>query len=400
MSQTITHPVLILDGTGNALSLTRSFGRKGIPVYVSGMKNCFAVKSRFCKGSYEVPNFNSAKDFWSDLLLGDKHPELENCVLMVGSDIAIEFVAENKQALAEKYLVDDHVPEIHLAMLDKQKTLELGAKAGCDTPAYHNIDAIEDVEKIKDEVLYPIMLKPIHSHLFQRHYQGKKYLIAKNNEELAEKAADILENGLEFMVTEIIPGPDDLQSSYHTYMDAHGNELFQYTHRIIRRYPKNAGAGCLHASDWIPETAEAGQRFFKGIGFRGMGHIEFKHDLRDGKLKIIECNPRFSAAQSLVVKSGLDMAYLIYCHLTGYPVPADLSYRQGVRCWAPIMDARAFYELKQLGELNLSDWLKSGIGLPMAFPYFSLVDPWPFMAKFSSDFYKILSRKVNSHDSR
>ena len=331
MSQTITHPVLILGGQENALSLTRSFGRKGIPVYVSGMENCFATKSRYCKGSYPVPDFNSAKGYWSDLLLTDQHPELRNCVIMVGSDIAIEFVADNKEALAERYLLDDHNPEIHLAMLDKQKTLELGKNAGCPTPAFHNIDTMDDVERIKDDLLFPIMIKPIHSHLFQRHYKWKKYLIANNPEELVEMIQGMLDKSLECMVTEMIPGPDDLQSSYFTYMDAEGNELFQYTHRIIRRHPKNSGTGCLHVSDWLPDTAEMGQRFFKGIGFRGMGHIEFKHDLRDGQLKIIECNPRFSAAQSIVVKSGLDMAYLMYCHITGHPMPSDRSYRKGVR---------------------------------------------------------------------
>jgi predicted ATP-grasp superfamily ATP-dependent carboligase len=394
MSQTITHPVLILGGQENALSLTRSFGRKGIPVYVSGMENCFATKSRYCKGSYPVPDFNSAKGYWSDLLLTDQHPELRNCVIMVGSDIAIEFVADNKEALAERYLLDDHNPEIHLAMLDKQKTLELGKNAGCPTPAFHNIDTMDDVERIKDDLLFPIMIKPIHSHLFQRHYKWKKYLIANNPEELVEMIQGMLDKSLECMVTEMIPGPDDLQSSYFTYMDAEGNELFQYTHRIIRRHPKNSGTGCLHVSDWLPDTAEMGQRFFKGIGFRGMGHIEFKHDLRDGQLKIIECNPRFSAAQSIVVKSGLDMAYLMYCHITGHPMPSDRSYRKGVRRWVPITDTLAFRELKALGELNFKDWMKSVNGPPLAFPYFSLLDPWPFIVRFTSDIYKIISRKV------
>ena len=394
MLPSIVNPVLILGGQENALSLTRSLGRKGIPVYVSGMQNCFASRSRYCKKAYLRPDGTDAEAFWTDLLLSGKHPELKNSVIMVGSDLAIEFVAHNKAALSEHYLLDDHIPELHLAMLDKQKTLELGSQAGCPTPAFYNIDTIEDAEKIMDSVMYPIMIKPIHSHLFQIHYKWKKYLIANNKDELQQHVRELLDKGLESMLTEMIPGPDDLQSSYFTYMDKDGNELFQYTHRIIRRFPKNSGGGCLHVTDWLPDTAEMGKRFFQGIGFRGMGHIEFKHDLRDGKLKIIECNPRFSAAQSIAVKSGLDMAYLIYCHLTGHPMPADRTYRKGVKRWVVLTDLFAYRQLSKLGEITFAGWLKSILGAPLTYPYFSLTDPWPVITRLYSDAYDILSRRV------
>jgi len=290
--------------------------------------------------------------------------------------------------------MDDFNPTTHLAMLDKQKTLELAKDARCPIPAFYNIDSIEDVESIMDTVMFPAMIKPLHSHLFQRHYLWKKYLVANNKDELRDRVKTLLDKDLELMVTEMIPGSDDLQSAYYTYMDDQGNELFQYTHRIIRRYPKNSGNGCLHITEWIPETAEMGQRFFKGIDYRGMGHIEFKHDLRDGKLKIIECNPRFSAAQAIVVKSGLDMAYIIYCHLTGKPLPEDTSYKDGVRRWMVVLDILSFCELRRFGELTFIGWLKSIKGPPLVFPYFSMDDPMPFIARIWSDFSGVVSRRL------
>jgi D-aspartate ligase len=39
---------------------------------------------------------------------------------------------------------------------------------------------------------------------------------------------------------------------------------------------------------WRPEVAEAGLRFLRAIGPRGMAHAEFKRDSRDGELKLIE----------------------------------------------------------------------------------------------------------------
>ena len=388
-------PVLILGGQENAICLTRSFGKRNIPVFVSSPPRCFAANSRYCKKYYPVPSSAEAEEYWTDLLLTDKHPELKGSVIMVGSDVALEFVAHNKEALSEHYLMDDHIPDLHMDMLDKQKTLELGSAAGCPIPAFYNIDQIEDVEKILDTVMFPAMIKPIHSHLFQRHFKWKKYLIAKNKDELFEKVKEVLDKGLQLMVTEMIPGPDDLQSAYFTYMDKNGEELFEYTHNIIRRYPKNSGSGCLHISKKMPETAEMGKRFFKGIGYRGMGHIEFKHDLRDGKLKIIECNPRFSAAQAIVVKSGLDMAYIIYCHLTEKKLPEDRDFKEGVRRWLVLHDVFAFLELRRLGEITFVEWLKSIKGPPLVFAYFSLSDPMPFIVRMSSDISEVCGRRMH-----
>ncbi len=387
-------PVLILGGQENAICLARGFGRRNIPVYISAPVNCYAFNSRYCSKQYPVPSNSVADLFWEELLLSDSHPELKGCVIMVGSDVALEFVAHHKEALSERYLLDDHIPELHLNMLDKRKTLELGSKAGCPVPAFHDVTEIEDVEKIAKEVMYPVMIKPLHSHLFQRHFKWRKYLLANNRDELIANTRKVLNKGLQVMITELIPGPDDLQSAYFTYMTDTGEELFEYTHQIVRRNPKNEGSGCLHISKWLPETAEMGKRFFKGIGFRGMGHIEFKRDLRDGQLKIIECNPRFSAAQAIVLKSGLDMAYIIYCHLTQRELPLDRSYKEGVRRWLVLHDIFAFMELRRLGEITFTDWIRSIKGPPLVFPYFSASDPMPFLMRIKNDLGEGISRRL------
>ncbi len=387
-------PVLILGGQENTISLARSFGRRGIPVYISAQFDSPTFKSRYCLKSYPYPAKTKPDVFWEELLLSNKHPELKGCVIMVCSDHAVEYIAHNKKALTEYFIMDNNIPEIDLAMLNKQKTLILGKSAGCPAPAFYNIDVLEDVDTVKNTILFPVMIKPLHSHLFQQHFKNKKYLTANDKEELRNNVKSLLDKDLELMVTEMIPGADDLQSAYYTYMDEEGNELFQYTHKIIRRYPKNSGNGCLHVTEWLPETAEMGQRFFKGIGFRGMGHIEFKHDVRDGQLKIIECNPRFSAAQAIVAKSGLDMAYIIYCHLTGKPLPEKTSYKIGVRRWMVLLDCLSLIELRRLGEITTIEWLKSIKGPALVFPYFSLDDPGPFLAKIWADFSSAVSKRL------
>jgi len=196
-------------------------------------------------------------------------------------------------------------------------------------------------------------------------------------EQLHQQTQRVFDAGLDFILCEYIPGPDSLLSSTYTYIDDNGEELFCFTKRIIRRSPKNYGSGCLHATEWLPKTAEMGMQFFRGIGFRGLGNVEFKLDIRDNQLKIIECNPRFTAAQELLYRSGMDIAELIYRKLSGQHCKPIHSYREHLYYWYPEDDFDAFRDLKNLGEITFFEWLKSWLH-SMVFPYLSISDPWPF----------------------
>lgn len=374
-------PVLVLGGEENALSIVRGFGRRKIPVYVCAAEGCFAFKSRYCSEALVITANESQKHYWSRVLLSDESEKLGGAVIFPGDDEAVEYLATHRNELASRFVVDDALPWISTAMLSKLSTLELARKAGCPTPAFHHVESLRDVERIEGGILFPIMVKPIHSHRFREHYTDKKYLIAGSKAELHEKVQEMLGKGLKMIVTEIIPGPDHLQSAYFCYMTRDGKVLFDYTHQIFRRYPKNSGAACLTISKRLPATEEMGQRFFKGIGFAGLGHVEFKFDERDGQLKIIECNPRTSAAQAVVCKSGLDMPWLIYNYLLTGDTPATTDFREGVRRWWVILDILAFFELRRLHEISFPQWLRSIKGPPLVFPYFCLDDPVPFFNK-------------------
>lgn len=395
MPESTSVAVLLLGGQENALSLARSFGRKKILVFISASAGCHAVKSRYCTKSFPVPKNQKDESYWYKLLLQEKPEALQGCVIFPGSDVAVEFLAFHKRALSRSYILDDSDSGISLAMLNKQKTLELAMQAGCPAPLFHCVSGFEDIAPILDSITYPIMIKPVYSHLFYRYYPGKKYLIAQNSKELHNKIAEMLDKKLELIITEIIPGPDNLQSAYFTYITHDGQELFNYTHQIIRRYPKNCGLACLTETKALPATADAGRRFFQKIGLSGMAHVEFKLDTRDGLLKLIECNPRMSAAQAVATKSGMDMAWRIYNYLLYGTVEKDSYYQYGVRRWWVYLDIKAYIELRHLGELSFVQWLKSIKGPPIVFPYFCLDDPKPFIYKNIQHFFSSLSTRAN-----
>ena len=168
-------------------------------------------------------------------------------------------------------------------------------------------------------------------------------------------------------------------TSYYTYRAPDGGKLFEFTKSIIRRWPVNRGNACYHRTGWLPETAAAGVKFFDAVGLKGLGNIEFKSDPRDGKLKIIEVNARFTAAQELVRRAGLPIDLIIYCHLTGQPIPAFRLTPKELRLWYPLRDFLGFLELRKRGELSFWGWLKSVTTTAHVFPLVSLSDPLPVL---------------------
>ena len=124
---------------------------------------------------------------------------------------------------------------------------------------------------------------------------------------------------IEVLLVELIPGLDDLLCSYYTYLDEAHQPLFHYTKRVIRRNPPGMGGGCYHVTDWIPELCDPSLRLIQEAGLRGLANVEFKRDPRDGQLKLIECNARFSASLCLSRRSGFDLARFVYNRVVGLP---------------------------------------------------------------------------------
>lgn len=383
-------PAILLGSNDTALAVTRSLGRRGVPVAVSGPAGGLALRSRFCAAAYPYPDPLKSGGFWGELLLGGDAAKLAGRVLLATCDEGLEFVAKNHAALGRRYRLDMHTPELHLALLDKQRTLELGRAAGVATPSHWRIAGDGDLQRALAEARYPVLVKPIHSHIF-RTTLGRKHFIAHDASELVRNAGVALDAGLAFMVTEMIPGPDSLLSSYYTYLTPQGEALFHFTKRVLRRYPVNEGGATFHITEWLPRTAEAGLRFFQGIGFRGLGNVEFKLDRRDGKLKLIECNARFTAAQALVARAGLDTAWLAYTRALGGETPAVVGFREKLYLWSPKADYRAFRQLRRQGKLTTFTWLKS-LARPKLTPYFHPADPLPALVRFMDQARRSLAR--------
>jgi D-aspartate ligase len=368
-------PALIVGGDHGCLSIVRSLGAAGIPVYVVNHPQAEVRYSRFCKW-IDLPESNAiGTEVWAEYLLGRESNHLRGAVLLAASDEAIELIAEHRQPLSEKFTLDLSNPDAQLCMLDKLCTYRAAQAAGVPTPKFWETNTREQIVKLEHELVFPLILKPVLGHKFSRKFIGH-YTVAYNLNELLSAFDTVCGAGIPTFLVEMIPGPDDKLCSYYTYLDENGNNLIDFTKRVIRRYPMNIGGATYHITDYVPDIQELALALFRQVGLRGVANVEFKLDERDGKLKLIECNARFTAADCLLVASGFNFPLFVYNRLTDRAHVGPSSHRVGMRLWNPVGDFVAYRQLNKMGLLTFRAWIRS-IMHPQIFPVFRWNDPLP-----------------------
>jgi len=174
-------------------------------------------------------------------------------------------------------------------MLDKLCTYRAAVAAGVPTPRFWAVASADDVAALGGELVYPLIVKPRRSHVFEARF-GRKFFVPESFQETVDAVTVALEAGSEVLLMELIPGADDQLSSYYTYLDDVGQPLFEFTKRIIRRHPVNMGPATYHVTDLIPALRDPALALFRQVGLCGVANVEFKLDPRDGTLRLIECN--------------------------------------------------------------------------------------------------------------
>lgn len=383
-------PALLLGGGCNALSVARSLGRAGVRVYALNTADAYVLSSRYCK-PLRLPDSGNDINAWGEYLLGPQSAPFHGSVLLACSDAELEYLAHNREALSRRYRLDLANPEAHLCVLNKLSTYRQAESAGLPLPRYWSPRTREEVEALRDTLPFPIVVKPLYSHAYRKRFTQK--LVIAHSFDVVEKAVSTARAAeLDVMLVEMVPGPDARLCSYYTYLDESGAPLFHFTKRIIRRSPPVFGGGSYHVTDWIPEVKELGLRFFQAVGLRGLGNVEFKLDELDGRLKLIECNARFTEANCLVMASGLDLPLLVYNRLVGRTPPPLETYRKGVRLWYPLEDYRAFRQLRRQGQLSLWQWLGS-LAHRKRLPYLQWSDPLPSLRAEGRRLWQALTKR-------
>lgn len=381
-------PAIVVGGGPIAVSVARPLARSGVAVTALGYRTDPVRASRHCHEFVDLGAHEGVQERWLDWL-----QTAPPGILLPCSDDALELVGRNRPAIeAAGHRAMEANDEVLLAMLDKQRTYEMARAAGVPAPRTALLGPGQDPAAAAADIPFPLGIKPRHAHLWQRHFGlADKVLPIEDAAALDREWARIAPLGLEVLLTEIIPGPDDAYHSYYSFVDEHGRSLAEVTKHKLRQYPPNFGLATYHRVDHNPEAIALGRRLYAAIGLRGLGCVEFKRDARDGLLKIIEVNHRFTLGHEIVRHAGVDYAMLAYDRLAGRPTASFTGYRSATM-WHPVEDLQTLLRRRKAGTLTVRDWAHS-LRCRQHFPLFTWDDPLPSLRSWARK-ARSISRRV------
>ncbi len=393
--------VLILDGESNAgLAVARSLGRKGIEIDVAGKTGLSpAFFSKYCKNSFVYPNpEKNLKGFVNNLKKIVERKKYE--MLIPCTDFTIIPITLHRKFFEKKLLIP--LPSNkHLKLAwSKSTTLKIAKSIGIPTPKTFFVKKSSELEKIKNKIKFPVVLKPESSKcIVGNKIVDMQVRYANNFEELKQNFKKMFINGKPPLIQERIKG---YGLGFFALLDKGKIKAF-FMHRRIREVSVDKGASTLRESIKNKIIKRYGSKLLKKIKWHGVAMVEFRMDEKDKIPKLMEINGRFWNSLPLAIVSGVDFPFLLYKMFKGECLKPILSYKTGVKCRWLTGDAyrllkiiKSDYNKKVFTEpilKTLKDFFEF-FGKDLYYDYFCLDDPLPAFIDILNSFKKILQKGV------
>jgi D-aspartate ligase len=381
---------VVLGSDYRGLSIVRSLGRRGIPVFVvTSGDDVLAAKSRYAQRHVRLEGTGDEERCAFLLDLVDRH-ELEDWVLFPTADESAAMVGRVREQLGTRYALSTPSWDTLRWAYDKRLTYRLAESLGLPHPRTWTAGTAEEASALDLE--FPVIVKPAIKPELNA-FTAAKAWPAQDRRELTKrlaKASLLLDPEL-LMIQEIIPGGGNEQLSYAALLDR-GRPLAGVAARRVRQYPADFGRASTYVETIdAPDVAELSQRFLAEIEFDGLVEVEFKRDPRDGELKLLDVNPRVWGWQSLCQRAGVDFPYLAYRLARSEPVPAS-SARPGVRWLRLSTDLPTSLREILRGNLKLGAYLRTILSRHES-AIFARDDPWPALAELPMLIRTVIRRR-------
>ena len=298
--------VLVLDGQWRqALSITRSLGRKGIKVAVGDSSKIALSKfSKYCVESITYPDpIKCPDDFIEFLLHFVQQKKID--LIIPASDITVELLSIHKSKFEKftKIPVPDY--DIVIKALDKSLTFRAAIELGIPCPRTYFVKDESEILSLANELEYPAIIKP------RRSSAALGYKEVFSKDEFLKQYRTVHKTFQFPIVQEFIPDGGG-KYSLSAIFDVRGNLKAYFVHEYLRQFPYNAGVGTYGCSVKNELVLNYGIQLLKALNWYGIAEVEFKTDPRDNIPKLLEINPRFWGMSELAVCSGMDLPYYLF----------------------------------------------------------------------------------------
>ena len=289
-----------------ALAIARSLGRRGIPVVrVHPGSRELSLVSRYCSALEHSPNVHDSEEALLQFLLAlaPKYPGER--VLIPASDDTAFFVGRHREALLAAYRVPSPGRDTIETIMDKARQYEAARSLGLPIPDTYYPASMADVEALAGRLQgYPYIIKPNVAHKWRlasvhRQMRAVKAVLVHDAAELLAEYSRVSAVDPAVMIQKVIQGGDERFYCFYGYFDERSRPLGYCVRRKLRQMPARFGYSTLMESCENPAVVEQSLRLFQGLGYHGIGAIEWKHDPDSGAMRLIEINARAAHRSSV-----------------------------------------------------------------------------------------------------
>lgn len=347
--------VIVTDGNErSALAVTRSLGRRGIPVFVGAeTSSSLAGVSRYCRESFVYPSPWVSPDEFRACLL-ERAKRWEARLVFPMTDLAVEILGESVQRSGASIVLPIPSLDQYRALSNKYQLMGAAKRQGVPIP-----DTIfvpdGDVEKVLPQIeRWPIVVKPGRSLIkVLGRWQKTSVLYARDADELRKLYGEITclkEPSL--LQTRVVGEGQGVFGLFDR-----GKPVALFAHRRLRERPPSGGVSVLRESMALRQPiTEYALRVLRSTEWHGVAMVEFKVDTASGVPYLMEVNGRFWGSLQLAIDAGVDFPWLLYQlgttgavqHLTG---PYEVGVRS--RWWIGDLDHLLLRLRRSDSELSL-----------------------------------------------
>ncbi|MFZ5353117.1 MAG: ATP-grasp domain-containing protein [Bacillota bacterium] len=295
-----------------SLPIIRSLGKKGIRVTAAEKVSTPSASALGFYSKYTADRLSlsdsekNEKIFITDLVNYASNVDSKPVLIPVGIH-SLMAVSRNIEVLSSSY--DFIVPNTECIDIanDTYRLLGIAEKSGIPIPETTTLNPNESITELSARIKYPAVVKYRQGELLKLGPE-KRYRIVNDTDAFVE-AFTYMHGIQEFpLVQEYIKGNGFGVSAI---FDKDSNPTTVFCHMRLREYPVTGGPSCFCESIWDKRLVDYAVTLLKELKWTGVAMVEFKGEL-NGKLALMEINPRIWGSFPLTTAAGADFPMYIY----------------------------------------------------------------------------------------
>jgi len=339
----------------------RDLERRGVQaIGVDCASGNSGFRSRYGK-SYLCPDPDLEPAKWVAFMRSLSRELGSKPVIIAAADVFVEALGRHADELEPDFTFSRASVGVQAKLTTKEQQYALAGSVGLPCPRTSYIESSEDLDRFCVGARFPCLLKPLSSRKWEElpvdnPFHAKKVAAAESANELRAHYRRVAPVCPRAILQEVVVGPDDAKFCYLAVYGGGSKRLGYLVVHELRCYPIRVGSASVVHPVVDDEIAGMCDRFLRAIDYVGLCEIEVKRDSRDGRLLLIEVNPRFSGTFDCAVYAGVDAGWLHYLDLIGKaPAPMEAT-RLDFRHITALRDAPAFGQYLQERLTTWGQW--------------------------------------------